>query len=485
MQSMLEYMGRVPYSIAGYIKNSMQYKNTLMGIIEGLGNVYGLENASKLNGIDTYAFSWKVDVSQIPTPRFTQNCTASGANAQEFTIFVNANYYATTDVLRLEGIGQQLFILTDAKPESNGEYSHVVRLVTNDPNEALDTRYTTLNRTTMLAYNAQPEWSVKGTTKFTDNFETHFNTMTKIRIDQAYSSDFKATEERYFISDDDLKKSERFSGGSFKIFQFPKIEQLVLDTFIQRTNGFMLWGRSTMNPTTGRSYLQLQDGQDIPIGSGLIQQVEDFAYTIDYTQGNMSVRHMQMALNHIIERRGKSVDNHITCLCTRKFYNDVAAVLKSELFATNPYGMWFYTKDAVQPTDSVTGKPSNKLKYYGKLPNELSVGATFNTYIYQGNTINFIVEEELTKYKQGRGYAIFMDTGLFVDENDKPAPVLSMFTLKGRENIKFTSAGIGGLTGTTSGAVSSLVDGSTIGMLGWRGLAYRIPYATVIFQEQA
>lgn len=485
MQSMLEYIGRVPHVISGYIKSQTHYKNTLIGIIEGLGNVYGLDSATKIQGIDTYSFTWKVDVSQIPTPRFTRDCTSLGNFGAEVTIYLDSPYYATTDVLRLEN-DQQLYVLTDPERINNDEYAYQVRLVTDNPNDAIDIRFTTVNRSTMYAYNANTEWSVKGSTKVKSNFETHINYMAKIRVDQSYSSDFKATEDKYFISEEDSKKAERVNGGSYKIVEFPKVEQNIVNAFIEATNGYMIWGKNTMNPNTGRSFLQLPASQqDVMIGSGLIQLTEQYAFTIDYTPGNLSVRHFQVAMNHMIERVGKSVGNHFTVLCTRKYFNDVAEALKSDLFNTNPYGMWFYTKDPVPAKDSITGKPSNKMKYYGVLPNEIAVGASFSTYIYQGNTVNFIVEEYLSRDKRNKGYALFLNTGMFVDENDKPAPVLSMYTIKGREAVTFKFPGIGGMNGTTSGVVSSLVDGSTIGMVGWRGIAYRAPYGTVIMQELA
>jgi len=482
-QSMLEFIGNRPHAIQGYIRSKMEYKNTLMGIIEGLGNVYGLENPTKLQGLDTWSFTWKVDVSKIPTPTFTRNCVSTGIGGSEVTIYLDSNFYATTDVCRLEN-DQQLYFLTDGEQINNDEYLYVVRLVTDNPNTGIDTRFTTQNSKTMYAYCANTEWSRKGSTKMKTNFETHINYMTKIRVDQSYSSDFKAMEDLFYISDEDRKIAERYNGGAYKIYEFPKVEQNVLNAFIEATNGYLIWGRNTVNPNTGRSFLQLSKNEDVIIGSGLIEQAEQYAYTVDYTRGNLHVRHLQAVINNIIEVRGKSVDNHITAICTRSLYQELHPVLKQEVFATNPAGMWFYTKDMVPPKDSITGKPSNKIRYYGNLPNEIAVGATFSTYIYQGNTINFIVDDFLTNNKQNKGYAIFMDTGLYEDENGKPAPVLSLYTIKGRENIVFKLPGIGGMSGTTSGIVSSLIDGSTYGMLGYRGLAYRMPYATSIIQEQ-
>lgn len=481
MESMLEYMGRNPHMIQGYIRSKAQYQNTLMNIIEGVGNVYGIEG-SKLQGIDTYAFSFKVDVSQVPIPVFTRSCTALGSNGEEFQIYLNSQYYAKTDVARLFN-DQQLYFLTSGKQESNNEYSYIVRLVTNNPNEVLDQRFATINSPTMLAYNAQSEFGIGSGVKLTTNLEIHDNVMTKIGVKQSYSSDFKATEHKYYISDSDFAKAQRGS-SDYKIYEFNKIEEEVLDQFIIAANGYMINGRTTINPDTGRTFMQV-DNQDVVIGNGLIAQTEEYARTIDYTKGNLSVKHLQTAIEHVIDARGQSVDNHISCVCTRSFFQEVAKGLKSELFITNPAGLWFYTKDMQVPNDKITpANRVNKLKLYDKLPHEIAVGATFNSYIYQGNTINFIVEDHLTRMKNNQGYAIFMDTGLYENERGEPAPTLNMFTLTGREMIRYVYAGIGGVNGTTSGPVSSLIDGTTIGIVGWRGIAYRIPYSTVIFQEQ-
>ena len=481
MESMLEFMRSNPYMISGYIRSKAQYQNTLMNIIEGVGNVYGIEG-SKMQGIDTYSFSFKVDVSQIPTPMFTRSCTANGSNGEEFQIFLNSQYYSKTDVARLMN-GQQLIFLTSGKQESNNEYSYTVRLVTGNPTEVLDNRYTALNSATMYAYNAQPEFSIGAGVKMTTNLEIHDNVMTKIRVEQKYSSDFKATESRYFISDEDFGKASKGS-SDYKIYEFNKMEEEVLNQFITSANGFMISGRSTINPNTGRTFLQIEN-QDLVIGNGLIAQVEEYARRVDYTRGNLSVKHLQAAIDHIVDARGQSVNNHITCICTRSFWKELAKALSTELFIQNPAGLWFYGKDVTMPKDKMTPSTRiDKLKLYDKLPNEISVGATFNSYIYQGNTINFIVEDDLTRFKNNEGYAMFMDTGLYEDEKGKPAPTLNMFTLQGREMVRYTQAGIGGINGTTSGPVSTLIDGSTVGILGWRGIAYRIPYSTVIFQEQ-
>ena len=124
---------------------------------------------------------------------------------------------------------------------------------------------------------------------------------------------------------------------------------------------------------------------------------------------------------------------------------------------------------------------------YGKLkqkaiPNPIKVGATFNTFIYDGNTITFVEDSSLTSHYQDRGYAIFVDTGLYEDEKGQ-VPGIHLKTLKGRALIKSHITGIGGIDGTTSGLASNAADGGRFVVLGWRGLCVRYPYAAVIFEE--
>lgn len=60
---------------------------------------------------------------------------------------------------------------------------------------------------------------------------------------------------------------------------------------------------------------------------------------------------------------------------------------------------------------------------------------------------------------------------------------MAMFTLKGGEFIRSVLKGVGGLSGTESGEVSSPVAGSKIIHMGYAGVSVFNPYRSMIISE--
>lgn len=202
MESMMELMGRQPHHIGGYIRLKKQYSLGLLSITEALGNVYMEEQGyTKLKDIDTTSFTWDVEVSQIPTVRFSRASTATGVNGLPFDIYTQDRYFAKYDVAALENT-QLIYFLSEGERASDG-FKYSVQVMTGT---GIDTAYTAKNKTLCYVYNAHPEFSEYGTTKHHYNTERHINYMTKIRADQDYSGDFRATQDLYFTSASDSKK---------------------------------------------------------------------------------------------------------------------------------------------------------------------------------------------------------------------------------------------------------------------------------------
>lgn len=481
VQSFMEVMGRQPHHIGGYIRLKKQYSLGLMAITEGLGNVYTDGVSKAMKGVDTYSFTWDIDVSQIPTIRITRPNTATGQGGVTFKIYVESNYFSPYDVAALENT-QQIYI-QDTDRIGENEFELTCQVVASNPQHQIDTTFTQERSTLRYVYNAHPEFSEKGYNKHFYNTERHINYLTKIRAGQPYSSDLKATQDLYFMSEEDLKTAQKARGGHYKVFRLSSIEQQVLDHFLTSANGQLILGRSTIDENTGRPLVQDSRNQDVIMGDGIIAQYERHAYHIDYSR--QSIKFYQDAIEYIADKRGVSQGNHITVLCNRRFSRQKAAVLQNAitLFAPQNDGTWFYTKDPMELNDQYGGMRKGQEMKRKKLPNEVAVGATFNTYIYEGNTITFIVDEALTNHYRDRGYAIFIDTGIYEDENGQ-VPAVSLKTLKGRELIKNYITGMGGIDGSSNGQVSHAADYTDFQVLGWRGACVRNPYGAVIFQEQ-
>ena len=125
-------------------------------------------------------------------------------------------------------------------------------------------------------------------------------------------------------------------------------------------------------------------------------------------------------------------------ICNERCYADVQTVLAEHL-------MNFKVTDA-----SVYSQESN-----GKI----KVGAEYQGYNFLGNSIIFKVDRALSIEYPDKGYAVLID---LTADKMSGQPAISMFTLEGAEYIENTVAGVGGLNGTTGGAVASPVAGSRL-----------------------
>lgn len=479
-ESMMELMGRQPYHIGGYIRLKKQYSLGLLSITEALGNVYMEEQGyTKLKDIDTVSFTWDVEVSQVPTVRISRATTATGSSGLPFDIYTQKRYFAKYDVAALENT-QLLYFLSEGERVTDG-FKYSVQTMTGT---AIDTTYTAKNKTLRYVYNAHPEFSEYGTTKHHYNTERHINYMTKIRADQDYSGDFRAMQDLFFMTDADIKKATQHRGGAFKIFKLSSIEQQVLDHFLVSANGALLFGRSTIDESTGRPRVQVDGTKNIIAGDGIIPQFERYAYYIDYTEGKLNVKDFQDAIENIADKRGQSQGNHITVICNRRFSRHKADALQSAIntFAASNNGTWFFSRDTADVYGASNAFGGDRKKVKKVMPQEIAVGSTFNTYIYEGNTITFVVDESLTNHYRDRGYAIFIDTGIYEDETGQ-VPAVHLKTLKGRALIKSYITGIGGSDGVSDGQVSHRGDYSTFAALGWRGACVRNPMSATIMVE--
>lgn len=484
MESMMSLMGKQPHHIGGYIRLKKQYSMGLLSITEALGNVYMEGDYSKLKDIDTYSFTWDVEVEQIPTVRFSRSTTATGSNGFPFDVYFEDRYFAQNDVFALENT-QLLHTLSNGERTSDG-WKYSVQSITGT---GIDTTYMEKNRTSRYVYNAQPEYSDRGYNKHHYNTERHINYLTKIRVDQDYSNDFKTTQDLFFTTDADASKidSAKRTGSKdargAKIFKLASVEQQVLDQFLKSANGSLLFGRSTVDEKTGRPRVQVDGTKNIIAGDGIIAQYERYAYYIDYTRNNLNIRDFQKAIENIQDKRGQTQGNHITVICNRRFSTQKAKALQDAIntFTSSNNGTWFFSRDVNEVYNAKDAFGGNKMKPK-RMPHEVTVGTTFNTYVYEGNTITFVVDEALTNHYRDRGYAIFIDTGIYEDETGQ-VPAVHLKTLKGRALVKSYVAGIGGIDGTSDGMASHRGDYGTFSVLGWRGVCVRNPYAASIMIE--
>lgn len=119
--------------------------------------------------------------------------------------------------------------------------------------------------------------------------------------------------------------------------------------------------------------------------------------------------------------------------------------------------------------------------YSKKANGYISVGAAFDAYTMGGNQITFSTDRALTReFGNDKGYMICVD--LTADEA-KNQPAVAQFSLKGKEFISNSIAGVGGLKGGESGPVATPVAGSKLVIHGYAGISVFNPYRSFIARQ--
>lgn len=147
-----------------------------------------------------------------------------------------------------------------------------------------------------------------------------------------------------------------------------------------------------------------------------------------------------MIMGKMTEKAQDDTGNKFTFVLNRKAWEDINLVLGEYLANYRTDGGYMYSKSA------------NK-----GMGGYIKVGATFDTYEFAGNQIQFIVDRALSREYPTKGYGICVD---LTADKTTGTPALAKFTLGGKDICINTIAGVGGLDGKTSGPVASNVAGS-------------------------
>lgn len=115
------------------------------------------------------------------------------------------------------------------------------------------------------------------------------------------------------------------------------------------------------------------------------------------------------------------------------------------------------------------GKKVDQAFLYSKEANGyVKVGATFSSYTWNGNTVQFRIDRTLDVEFPNRKFGMLID---LTPDGTKGQAAINAFTFKGGEMIHNWIEGVGGRSGLASGAVSSPVAGSKEIMWGLRKIA--------------
>ena len=170
-----------------------------------------------------------------------------------------------------------------------------------------------------------------------------------------------------------------------------------------------------------------------------------------------------MILNSMTEKAQDDTGNKYAFIVNRKLWEDINLVLGEYLANYRTDGAYMYSKNAK-----------------GGMGGYVKVGATFDTYEYAGNQIQFIVDRALSREFPNKGYGLCLD---LTADKTSGTPAIAKFSITGKEFITNKIVGVGGYNGQSSGEVSSNVAGSKLVMTGYAGIAAFTPFRSAILRE--
>jgi hypothetical protein len=413
---------------------------TISSITEALGKVHSknVTQKDRFTPIKSLSFEWLIKTHMIPKIEIVANCNATGQNREEFAIVLKEKYYDKGDTFRLEN-DQKLFVRHTPERLSQNQWKYRVTLTGNDLKRRLDTRFTQKGKTTTYLSNYHPELSERGYNKFMYNIESMTNYISRHRQSDSWSSDFAVLDKVYFQH-----------AGEY--FEMDSIDKQLMDLYFLSRENNLLFGESN-HDIAGKCLDQDERGRDIPMGDGTITQFQKHCSQQRYNNFHRSL--MRDAIEDVTSKTEKETGNTIVVMCNKRMYSQFQDWADKELKerATDGY---FYTKE-------------------GK---EIKLGATYKAYEWMGNTIVFTINRALSEYYKDQGYGVFFDAGQYGGIDN-----IEMMTLSGRLLISGTIAGMGGLSGTESGPITTSVDGSEKHLLGYSGVKVANPYAGHIIKE--
>lgn len=404
----------------------------------------------KFTPIDSLYFEWNIDVNQITRPRLI-NFEGDGTFGSEIIMQFDTKWYDKFDTFVNESTRQQFLVLSNPIRKGDNAWEVVVRIIDSDIRTTLDAA-TQVGDVTHWIANAHPELHDEGHIKYQSNFEKARNYITTFRVDDSFSSLYALHEDQF------VKIAEGKGEMKESYYKMDKKEKVLLDNFLTARNQGLLFNKSNID-LNGRANIQdPATNRPVPIGEGIIPQVERYADKYGYTKMTREV--FNTVLRTMNKKSEKSTGNHYLFILNDKAWEDIQYALGDMLIHAKADASYLYSK------------ASNGY---------VKVGTTFNAYEFAGNHIEFRVDKTFSlEFGDEKGYALCLD--LTGDLTSGHAPI-EMFTLKGKDIVTNKFVGVGGLNGGDSGEVSSPVAGSRLIIHGYAGIGVFAPHKSFILRE--
>jgi hypothetical protein len=449
VQNFGQLLGTKPHRLGQVV--TMYPHLSISVLTDALKNIYynPKKGAGSYSPINSMAIEWDIDVNFIKKVKIVGNITGNGVNKNVEKIHLAERYYDKNDTFTLEN-KQQLFVTAIPKELATGRWEYQVVLIGNDLSKTIDTNFAAAVKTTRYRSNYYPELSERGYTKYTSNSETHRNYISRHRASVDWSSDFARTEDLFI----DAGKNK---DGNSQYYKLNRKEKECMDHYLMSRETSCIFSETNYD-VNGKCLMQDDHGRDIPMGDGVIPQIERYCDKFAYSLLTSDV--LDDVMNAMIEKSDVPTGNTYAVICNEKMYQQFGKLMKSDLRFQNPNdGSYFYSKSA-------KGK--------------IQVGAEFVSYSMQGNTITFMPDRALSQEYPDYAYGIFLDTGADLVSG---RPNIAMFTIEGSEIISGNLNGMGQADGKSSGEVSTSVAGSSYHLLGFGGCCVFNPYKSFILME--
>jgi len=443
-------LGEKPHKLGTVV--TMYPHLAISTLTDALRNIYYQPKKSGgFTPINSMAIEWDIDVNFIKKVKVTGAISGAGANKRVETIMLEERYYDKNDTFTLEN-KQQLFVVRIPRRINSKRWEYSVVLVGNDLSKSINTTYAAVGKSTRYRSNYYPELSERGYTKWTSNTEKHRNYLSRHRASVDWSSDFARQEDFYIQTSKgkgDAKKAE--------FYKMSKKEKECMDHYLLSREQSCIFGQTNFD-VNGKCLDQDERGRDIPMGDGVIPQItrycEKFAFSL------LTSEVLDDVMSAMKEKSDMPIGNVYAIICNERLYDKFGKLMKTDLRFQSPSdGSYFYSLKA------------------GK---KVQVGAHFDSYTFQGNTITFMPDRALSQEYPDHAYGIFLDTGADITTG---RPNIAMFTIEGSEMISGNLNGMGGQDGKTSGAVSTGVAGSQYHLLGFSGAVVFNPYKSFLLEE--
>lgn len=466
------FLGRSPYSLG--IAAQLFKKNTSTMLLDSLMNIHQLpKNRDKYKPISDMAFEWGVDTEKIKQVKIVADVTTDGTNGTDVVIRLAERYFNPNETFRIEGSRDTLFVTMVPRRISINDWEYVCRAVVSDISRGINLGYAKKGNTVRFLGNHHPEGSDHGYSKFQSNIERHRNYLTLHRVGHSTTGQY-ALQETKFI---EMAGKGKNGNQELVYYKLESADKMCLEQFYEIRNNHLLFGKSN-HDEKGRCLLQEADGRDIPIGDGIISQLERYAEK--YAFSKLTTNVLRDVIKTMKTKSQTPTGNHYLVLCNESFQEMWWDAMVEELRGLALPATAFYTKGNDKVKSGLLKVDGGKGTGPDYAYNNLAVGATFTSYEYNGNVISIAVDRAMTYEYGDRAYGIFLD--MTQDLNDG-RPAMELFTLEGGELFTGTIKGLGGKTGSESGDIASPVHGMEYHVAGYSGAAVYNPFRSFILEE--